>query len=88
MVCVLISAGVSSGEDCRIVDEFPANSTAKVSAVHTRNAVLFFAAFGLFLILIDTILYVSSLINRIPATQQFEFIVSENCRIKLIKISF
>lgn len=73
---MLISAGVSSGEDCQQADNLPNNGTAKVSAVHTRNAVLFFAALGLFLIIVDTILYVTSLIHRIPATKLFELIVS------------
>jgi hypothetical protein len=49
-------------------------SSAKVSAFNTRNAVLVFAAFGLFLILLDTILHVTALINRLPP--QFDLAVN------------
>ena len=49
-------------------------TNVKVSAFNTRNAVLVFAVFGLILILVDTILHATKLINRLPAI--FDTIVS------------
>jgi len=65
-VCVLISAGVTDRQNTKDADAFSSASKAKVSAFHTRNAVLVFAVFGLFLILVDTILHVTSFVNRLP----------------------
>jgi hypothetical protein len=77
LVCVLISAGVADRQNGIEADESPLPSKASVSAFHTRNAVLVFAAFGLFFILVDTILHITRLIIRLPAV--FDLAVS-NCR--------
>lgn len=66
LVCVLISAGVANRQNTRDADNSSYTSKAKVSAFHTRNAVLVFASFGLIFILLDTILHVTSLVNRLP----------------------
>ncbi|CAF3600948.1 unnamed protein product [Rotaria sp. Silwood1] len=73
LICVIISAGVA--DNGRIADTFASNSKAKVSAFHTRNAVLVFASFGLVLIIVDTILHVSSLIYRLPTAFDLIFII-------------
>ncbi|CAF2920605.1 unnamed protein product [Rotaria sp. Silwood2] len=72
LACVLISAGLASSDDARLADNLSGLSNAKVSAFHTRNAVLVFASVGLFLILVDTILQITGLIKRLP--KQFDFI--------------
>ena len=56
-------------------------SKVKVSAFNTRNAVLAFAVIGIVLIILDTILHMTRLINRMPAI--FDLIVS---RIELTSI--
>ena len=73
---MIISAGVAKRADTRRADSFGTDPKAKVSAFHTRNAVLVFAVFGLFLILADTILHATRLINRLPAI--FDTVVSKN----------
>lgn len=75
LVCVIISAGVADAQNGRDADNSKFSSKAKVSAFHTRNAVLVFAVFGLLLVLIDTILHVTRLINRCPAVFDLAFIV-------------
>ncbi|CAF1131476.1 unnamed protein product [Rotaria sordida] len=72
LVGALISAGLASSGDARLADSLPNFSKAKVSAFHTRNAVLVFASAGLFLILVDTILQMTGLIKRLPV--QFDSI--------------
>ncbi len=74
MVCVIISAGVANRGNCQLADTLNAYTNAKVSAYNTRNAVLTFAILGLILILADTILHMTKLINRLPA--RFDLIVS------------
>lgn len=56
-------------------DELGRYSKVKVSAFHTRNAVLAFAVIGFILIIVDTILHMTRLINRLPAI--FDLIVSQ-----------
>ena len=66
---VLISAGVADGSDGSLADDSNNQlpTSVNVSAVHTRNSVLVFAAFGLLLILFDTILQMTGLIRRFPS---------------------
>ena len=71
---MIISAGAADVQNGRDADDSPLPSKAKVSAFHTRNAVLVFAVFGLLLVLIDTVLHVTRLINRCPAV--FDIAVS------------
>ncbi len=73
-MCVIISAGVADSQNGRQADSSKHPTSVKVSAYHTRNAVLVFAIFGLILILIDTVLHMTALINRLPAN--FDLIVS------------
>ena len=75
LICVLISAGVAGRDQSKAADYSPVLTRARVSAFHTRNAVLVFASFGLFLIFLDTLLHVTKLINSFSA--KFEFLVSE-----------
>jgi hypothetical protein len=72
---VIISAGVENRQDCINADNSMNPTSAKVSAFHTRNAVLVFAIFGLILILFDTIVHMTRLINRFPAV--FDVFVSK-----------
>lgn len=65
-MCAIISA--AAADDPRLVDESKISSSAKVSAFHTRNATLVFSAVGLFFVLLDTILHVTRVIYRFPAT--------------------
>jgi hypothetical protein len=76
LICVLISAGISDRDDGERADSGFFPSAAKVSAVHTRNAVLVFAIIGLILIMTDTILYMTNLIRHVPKMSQFQSIVS------------
>ena len=71
----MITAGIASKADCELADLLSFQSSVQVSAVHTRNAIIVFAVFGLLLILIDSILYITKLIFRLPA--QFDFTVSD-----------
>ena len=73
---MLISAGASNRDDGRAADESSIPSKGKVSAFHTRNAVIVFAIFGLVLVLVDSILYITRLILRLP--DKFELIVSHD----------
>ncbi|CAF1601851.1 unnamed protein product [Rotaria sp. Silwood1] len=72
LVCVLISAGIASSDDARTADHLSGLSSTKVSAFHTRNAILVFASVGLLLILVDTFLQITGLIKRLP--KQFDLI--------------
>jgi hypothetical protein len=74
---VIISAGVASRSNCQAADDMGGMTNARVSAFHTRNAVLTFAILGLILMLADTILHVTKLINRLPSS--FDTIVSKKC---------
>lgn len=74
LACVIISAGVADRQSTIDADDSGVPTTGKVSAFHTRNAVLVFSIFGLFLVLFDTILHVTRLINRFPPV--FDMIVS------------
>jgi len=76
LVCVIICAGVASGLNCKMADNSNLPTHAKVSAYNTRNAVLAFAIIGLILILVDTILQMTSLINRLPAIFDIIFIIT------------
>jgi hypothetical protein len=73
---VIICAGVTSSNNCKQADDSKLPTNAKVSAYNTRNAVLAFAVLGLILILADTILQMTKLINRLPPI--FDLIVSKN----------
>jgi len=75
VVCVLISAGVANNQDGKAADDLSFMTNAKVSAFHTRNAVLVFAVFVLVLILADTILHITGIINRLPAIFDLAFII-------------
>ncbi|UJR15237.1 hypothetical protein I4U23_002192 [Adineta vaga] len=75
IVCVIISAGVADNQNGKDADDSEHSSNAKVSAFHTRNAVLVFAVFGLILILLDTILHVTKLIYRLPPIFDTIFII-------------
>lgn len=74
LACVIISAGVADRQSTIDADDSGVPTTGKVSAFHTRNAVLVFSIFGLFLVLFDTILHVTRLITRFPPV--FDMIVS------------
>jgi hypothetical protein len=78
LTCVLISAGVADRQDGIDADDniFNRTTMAQVSAMHTRNAVLVFASFGIFFTLVDTTLHVTLLIERLPA--MFDVVVSHN----------
>ena len=71
---MIISAGVVDTDSTKLADEWGWASKAKVSAFNTRNAALAFAVIGLILIITDTILQMTRLINRLPAI--FDIIVS------------
>lgn len=70
----MISAGVAGNQQALAADNSNYTSKAKVSAHHTRNAVLVFTVFGLIMILLDTLLHMTRLIYRLPAL--FDKIVS------------
>ncbi len=63
---MIISAGVANSQDGINADNLSYLTDVKLSAFHTRNAVLVFAIFGLVLVLFDSIIHITSLINRIP----------------------
>lgn len=69
---------MTSASNTKLADDIEGTTNAKVSAFHTRNAVLVFAVFGLILILIDTILYVTRLILRLPII--FDSVVSTDAQ--------
>jgi len=71
----LVSAGIADPSDAAQADRISVLSSAKVSAVQTRNAVIVFTVFGLILIVTDTILHVTARINNLSAT--FESTVSK-----------
>ena len=64
----MISAGVADRDQGieADADTNPSPTNVKLSAFHTRNAVIVFAVMGLVLILLDTILHVTQLIYRLP----------------------
>ena len=86
MACVIISAGVADRQNTWDADNLDYISSARVSAFHTRNAVLVFSVFGLFLMLLDTILHVSRLILRLPPA--FDVTVSQSKNIFCIENLF
>ena len=86
MACVIISAGVADRQNTWDADNLDYISSARVSAFHTRNAVLVFSVFGLFLMLLDTILHVSRLILRLPPA--FDVTVSQSNNIFCIENLF
>ncbi|CAF2733237.1 unnamed protein product [Rotaria sp. Silwood2] len=73
LICVIISA--AAADDGRTVDALAGDSKAKVSAFHTRNAVLVFAVMGIFLMILDTVLHASRLIYRFPTVFDLMFII-------------
>jgi len=66
---------VSSSADCQTADTNYFFSSVRLSAFNTRNAVITFAVFGLVLILIDTALYVTAFIKRLPNNFEFVFMI-------------
>lgn len=72
----MISAGLANTDDAKLADGLSFMSKAKVSAYHTRNADLAFAIFGIIFFLIDTIIYMTPLIRRLP--ELYDLIVSKN----------
>ncbi|CAF0942811.1 unnamed protein product [Adineta ricciae] len=72
-ICILATAGVASKADCELADLLSFQSPVQVSAVHTRNAIIVFAVFGLLLILIDSILYITKLIFRLSVKFDLAF---------------
>jgi hypothetical protein len=73
LASVLISACLSSSDSARIADNLSVFSNAKVSAFHTRNAVIVFAAIGLAVILVDTIIRMTPLMHRFPPIFHFVY---------------
>lgn len=71
---MIITAGVVAVDATKLADHLSDASKVKVSAYNTRNAVLAFAVIGLILIIVDTVLHMTRLINRLPAI--FDTIVS------------
>lgn len=76
MICIIIAAGVVEVNATKDADNRGGYSKVKVSAYNTRNAVIAFAVIGFILIIVDTILHMTRLINRLPPI--FDLIVSKN----------
>jgi hypothetical protein len=60
----LISAGIAKSENGANADTLSFATQAKISAVATGNAVIALGVIGLILLLLDTILHATGLINR------------------------
>lgn len=65
---------MTNTDNAKLTDSLSGYSNVKVSAYNTRNAVLAFAVIGIILILVDTFLYMTTLIKRF--TTGFDLVVS------------
>ncbi|CAF2082144.1 unnamed protein product [Rotaria magnacalcarata] len=76
LVCVLISAGLADSNTARLTDGLGYISNVKISVYHTRNSILAFAVIVLLLVLVDTILYATGFIKRLPKIFDLIFMIT------------
>ncbi|CAF3796157.1 unnamed protein product [Adineta steineri] len=73
VIVILICADMNSSADVHDADILYPMTDIEISATQTKGAVIAFAVFGLLLILVDSILYISNWIYRLSAKFDLTF---------------